>query len=117
MISRVSAEFESPELAELALNKVRERVSEIYSSGLMYNRISDRALSLRNGSIYTVIPTAVTTHNYITAVIESPSTEDVIPEPSRRRNTKLYVICSSDKASEVSGIFTALGGLGVKTEI
>ena len=73
MISRVSAEFETSELAELALKRARENPGGIYSSGVVYDRRSDKAVRLRNGTIYTVIPTAVTAHNYITAVMESPA--------------------------------------------
>ncbi len=113
MIERISAEFESPELAELAIKKARETVGSIYSSGLMYNRRSDEAVKLRGGCIYTIIPTAVTTHNYITAVMESPASEDVIPEPSRRRNTRIYVICDKEKAEGVRRAFNSMGGLSV----
>ncbi len=113
MIARISAEFETPELAELAVKKVREKVGSVYSSGLMYNRRSDEAVKLRGGCIYTVIPTAVTTHNYITAVMESPASEDVIPEPSRRRNTRIYVICEKSQTSAVKAVFNAMGGLSV----
>lgn len=113
MIERISAQFESPELAELAIKKARETVGSIYSSGLMYNRRSDEAVRLRGGSIYTIIPTAVTTHNYITAVMESPASEDVIPEPSRRRDTRIYVICEKESAESVRKIFNSMGGLSV----
>lgn len=116
MVSRISAEFESPELAELAVSTIRNRIGGVYSTGLMYNKTSDRALSIRNGSIYTIIPTAVTTHNYITAVMESPASEDTIPEPSRSRTTRIYIVCASDKAKEASSIFSAMGGLSVKIE-
>ena len=113
MIVRVSAEFETPEIAELAIKKARETAGNIYSSGLMYNRRSDEAVKLRGGCIYTIIPTAVTTHNYITAVMESPASEDIIPEPSRRRNTRIYVICEKESAAVIRRIFSSMGGLSV----
>jgi len=113
MIERISAEFESPELAEIAIKKARETVGSIYSSGLMYNRRSDEAMKLRGGCIYTIIPTAVTTHNYITAVMESPSSQDIIPEPSRSRSTRIYVICEKESADSVRKVFNSMGGLSV----
>lgn len=116
MITRIYAEFETPELAELALQRVREKVGSVFSSGLMYDRISDKALKLRNGSIYTIIPTAVTTHNYITAVMESPASDDVIIEPSRSRKTNIYVICSSDSEQEVKAVFSSMGGLSIRSD-
>lgn len=115
MVSRVSAEFETSELAELALKRSRESVGGIYSSGVVYDRRSDKALKLRNGTIYTVIPTAVTSHNYITAVMESPAAESIIPEPSRRRRAQVYVICDSGSTAGVKAVFNSLGGLNIKT--
>lgn len=113
MISRVSAEFEAPELAEASLHRVKESVSGIFRTGVIYNKRSDKAVKLRNGTIYTIIPTAVTTFNYITAVMESPASEDVMPEPSRRRTTKAYVICDADSADNVKSLLNAMGGLRV----
>ena len=113
MIARVSADFETPELAELAIGKVRGKVGSIYSSGLMYNRRSDEAVKLAGGCIYTVIPTAVTTHNYITAVMESPASADLVPEPSRSRKAHIYVICDKSDVPAVRAVFNSLGGLSV----
>jgi len=116
MINRIYAEFETPELAELALMRVREKVGNVFSSGLMYDKRSDRAVKLRNGTIYTVIPTAVTTHNYITVTMESPASEDVIAEPARSRKTKLYVICDASAEAQIRAVFSSLGGLDIHSD-
>lgn len=113
MISRVSAEFESPELAEASLHKIKEGIMGIYRTGIIYNKRSEEAMKLRHGTLYTIIPTAVTTFNYITAVVESPSSEDVIPEPSRSRTTKAYVICEADSVNNIKAILNAMGGLNI----
>ncbi len=110
---RISAEFESPELAELAVKRVKESVSGVNSTNIIYNRISDKAMRLRNGSIYTIIPTAVTTHNYFTAVMESPATDDTINEPNRSRKAVACVFCESTSASNVRALLSAMGGLNV----
>ena len=55
MISRVTAEFETPELAEYALRRVRESVDYVYSAKMMYNRISERSARLGRSSTFTVI--------------------------------------------------------------
>lgn len=115
MVSRISAEFETSEIAELALKRARENVGEIYSSGIVYDKMSDKAMKLRNGTIYTVIPTAVTAHNYVTAVIESDADESVFPEPLRRRRAQIYVICSSESVKGIRSVFNSLGGLNIKT--
>lgn len=114
MMTRIYAEFEAPELAELALKRVRDSVPGIFSTNMMYNKAADRALKLRGGNIYTIIPTAVTTHNYLTAVMESPASEDVIEEPYRSRKTKIYVICNPDSIQNVKSILSAMGGLEIR---
>lgn len=112
-MTRISAEFETPDMAEIALKKIKDTVPGIYSTNMIYNKISDRAMELRNGSVYTIIPTAVTTHTYLTAVIESPASEDVIVEPLRSRKTIIYVICEPESVNNVSSILNALGGLKI----
>lgn len=113
MVSRVSAEFEAPELAEASLHRIKQGITGIHRTGIIYNKRSEESVKLRNGTLYTIIPTAVTTFNYITAVIESPASEDVIPEPSRSRTTKAYVICENDSINNVKAVLNAMGGLNI----
>lgn len=113
MITRVSAEFETPDMAEIALKKIKETVPGIHSTNMIYNKTSDLALKLRNGNIYTIIPTAVTTHTYLTAVMESPASEDVIQEPLRSRKTIIYVICESEGVNHIRSLLSAMGALKI----
>lgn len=116
MIMRISAEFDSPELAELAIKRVKESNGNgVHSANIIYNKNSDKAEKLRNGTIYTVIPTAVTSHSYFTAVIESPASEDVIPEPIRSRRTRAYIICDRECSANVSAVLNSMGGLSIKS--
>ncbi len=114
MVTRVSAEFEEPELAELAMKKIRDSIKGVYSTSMIYNRNSDKARKLQNGTLYTIIPTAVTTHNYMTAVIESPASRDVIPEPHRSRKTSVYIVCESASVSNVSSVLNSMGALNIR---
>ena len=43
MLSRVTAEFETPELAEYAMKRIRENVDYVYSAKMIYNRFAERA--------------------------------------------------------------------------
>lgn len=112
MITRISAEFETPELAETAIHRVRESVP-VRSASMTYSKASDEAMKLRNGTIWTLLPTAVTSHNYYTASIESPASEDVIPEPDRRRNTTAYILCEEEHLEAVKSVLNAMGGLDI----
>ncbi len=112
MITRISAEFETPELAETAIHRVRESVP-VRSASMTYNKASDEAMKLRNGTIWTVLPTAVTSYNYMTDVMESPASEDIIPEPDRRRNTTAYRMCEEEHIDTVKSVLNAMGGLSI----
>ena len=115
-MSRISAEFESPETAETVLMRIRNSVPGVFRTGVIYNRRSDRAEKMRNGSIYTVIPTAVTSHNYFTASTLSPASVDVIPEPDRDRTARGFVICDTASAGKVCALLNSFGGIRIRSE-
>lgn len=117
MVTRVTAEFEVPESAELALKKVRENVRGVYSTNYVYNRNSNKAEKLRSGTIYTVMPTAATTYNYLTAVLESPASKDIIPEPSQSRKTTVFIVCDGSGTHEINSILTSMGGSNIYSPI
>jgi hypothetical protein len=113
MVTRITAEFENPETAELALKKIRESVSGVYSTNYVYNRESDKAERLRSGNIYTVLPTtagAVNFTNYLTMVMDSPASDDIIPEPSRSRKTNVFIVCDGNGTEQISSILNSSGG-------
>lgn len=118
MIIRISAKFEAPELAELAIGRVKKSVHGVHSARFAYNRMSNHAEKLRSGSIYTLIPTVSTVHsyNYFTAVMDQPASEDIIPEPSRSRSTSVFLVCEEDSSDHACSILHALGGFDVKCE-
>ncbi len=110
---KISAEFESPELAELAIKRVKESVKGFHTSSITYNKISDKAMKLRNGNIYTIIPTAVTSQIYLTAVMESPASEDVIEEPYRSRKTNASLYCDDESVDNVRAVLNAMGAMKI----
>ncbi|MDE5583800.1 MAG: hypothetical protein K2J08_08850 [Ruminococcus sp.] len=113
MISRISAEFETPELAETAIMRLRSSTN-VRSVNMVYNKSAEKATRLQNGTMYTILPTAVTSYNYYTAVMESPASEDVVSEPERRRNTTVYIVCNEEDSGNVKSVLNAMGGLNVK---
>ena len=113
MVTRVTAEFTTPEEAEFALKKIRENVRGVYSTNFVYNRDSDKAEKLRSGTIYTVLPTAAVSSNYLTMVMESPASKDVIPEPSRSRKTTVFIVCDGNGIDEISSYLSSSGGINI----
>lgn len=113
MVTRITAEFEAPEFAESALKKIRENVRGVYSTNFMYNRRSNEAERLRGATVYTILPTAVTAENYLTGKIESPASEDVIPEPARSRKTTVFIVCDGSGINQIHSILTGMGGSNI----
>lgn len=114
MVTRVTAEFETPESAEMALKKIRENVRGVYSTNFVYNRDSDKAERLRGKDICTILPTALhPTSNFLTMVMESPASIDVIPEPSRSRKTSVFIVCDGNGTDDISSILTSAGGSNI----
>ena len=113
MLSRVSAEFETPDLAEAAVRKVREKCKSVHSAGIISNKTAEKASRLQGGRIYTVIPTAVTSHNYYTSVIESPASKDTVAEPYRRRSASMYIVCDSEDINNVCSVLNSMGGIRI----
>lgn len=115
MISRVTAEFETPDLAELAMKRVKESVQFVYSTHMIYNRMSDDTRRFSRGTAVSIIPTYFNTHtNFLTAVMESPTSEDIIPEPARNRQTSACIVCGSAAVDNVIAILNAMGGLNIR---
>lgn len=117
MVTRVTAEFEAPEMAESALKKIRENVRGVYSTNFVYNRRSNEAERLRGATIYTILPTAVTRPNYLTATLESPASEDVIPEPARSKKTTVFIVCDGSGIHQINSILTSMGGSNIYSPI
>lgn len=110
---KISAEFESPELAELAVKRIKETTDGIHSSSVIYNKVSDKAMHLRNGNIYTIIPTAVTVYNYLTLSMESPASEDVVAEPYRSRKAYVSIYCEQSSSANIHAVLNAMGALKI----
>lgn len=113
MVTRVTAEFEAPEIAENALKKIRETVRGVYSTNFVYNRRSNEAEKLRGGTIYTIMPTAVTSKNYLTGTLFSPASEDVIPEPARSKKTTVFIVCDGSGTDKIHSILSSMGGTDI----
>ena len=78
MISRVIAEFETADLAELAVKRVKESVDGVYSGNIIRSRMTVLGEHLGHGTSYSVIPTAFNNRtNFMSAVMMSPVSDDI----------------------------------------
>lgn len=116
MLTRVSADFENTDMAELAARRLKESISGVLRTGYLFDRRAERLGNYVNKKHYTLLPMALTTFNYFTAVIESQVSENSVKEPYLRRNTTLYVICEEENEANVRSVLNALGGINVRNK-
>jgi len=114
MLVRVSGEFETADIAEIVSGRIKSGVKGIKRTGIVYNREATALDGIEHKTRYTLLPTAVTTQNYFTAVIESDISKSMIEEPKLRSNAYLYIICDAESANNVRSLMLSFGGMKVK---
>lgn len=115
MISRVTADFESPELADLAMKRVRESVEYVYSAKMMYHRIGDNHIRPSRSSAFSLIPTYYNLHsNYLTDVIGSPASDEIIPHKTEKSPATACIVCGSAAVDNVISVLNAMGGSNIR---
>ena len=115
MISRVTADFESPERAHVVLKRVRESVEYVYSAKMMYHRISENTIRTSRSSAFSLIQAYYNSHsNYLTDVISSPVSEDISVSRRRNRTTTACIICGSAAVDNVISVLNAMGGTNIR---
>ena len=115
MLSRVTAEFETPDLAEYAVNRIKRSVEYVYSAKLMFDPSAFRTERQSRNSTFRLIPTYCNTHsNFLTAVMDSPASQDIIPEPKRNTQTTACIICGSAAVDNVISLLNAMGALNIR---
>ncbi|MBQ3566095.1 MAG: hypothetical protein IJA12_02835 [Oscillospiraceae bacterium] len=121
MFSKISCEFDSVEFAEYAAKHLRSRSQSPVRISIFHNNRKYKSV-LRNsehnnathGNVFYLLPTAVTSYNYITARVTRPVNDSLISEPLLNRTVTMIVQTDSDAADNVSGILNSYGGYNVK---
>ena len=109
MISRVIAEFESSDLAELAVKRVKESVEYVYSGNIMYSSKTVRAHLFERGANHAVVPVS-----YSNSISSDENTEQHF---RRRKNTTACVICGSAAVENVISMLNAMGGINIRSAV
>lgn len=111
MLKTIQAEFEQFDSAENASRKLRRNVN-----GIRKIKITSHRMSKKTGhdTYFRLIPTAVTTQNYVTLSVTSSS--GALSEPKLIQTTLLTVICTEEVSAQVHSILTSSGGIGISSE-
>ncbi|MBD5143123.1 MAG: hypothetical protein K2K06_08890 [Oscillospiraceae bacterium] len=111
-LNKITGEFASEELAELAGGRIRRTIRNIRS--LSIRKLGKAIPSMQGKQKYTMLPANLRMENYITDVMISDLSNSMFPEYYYKKNAELTVICDSDCVSSVSAIMQSLGAINMK---
>ncbi|MDE7122630.1 MAG: hypothetical protein K2O42_10795 [Oscillospiraceae bacterium] len=111
-LCRISAEFSSQDLAELAAGRIRRSVRDIRK--LSVRNLGKAVPSMQGKQRYTLLPANLRMENYMTAVMISDLSDSVLPEYYYRKNAELSVICNVDTAGNVSALMQSMGAMNIR---
>lgn len=110
MLSKISAEFENLESAEMTARRIRENVDGIKKITLAgtYRKLEANTKE----EVYRIIPVAITSSNYVTVntLFESSYGNYHI---SGNTKTRLDVTCDRNSLKKSESIIIGMGGLSV----
>ncbi|MDE6776951.1 MAG: hypothetical protein K2J25_03340 [Oscillospiraceae bacterium] len=111
-LNKITGEFASEELAELAGGRIRRTIRNIRS--LSIRKLGKAIPSMQGKQKYTMLPANLRMENYITDVMISDLSNSIFPEYYYKKNAELTVVCDSDSVSSVSAIMQSLGAINMK---
>lgn len=115
MLSRVTAEFDSSELANIAMKRVKESVEYVYSAKFMYDRLTVNTARKNYNSAFSLIPTYYSSHNNeLTDVSGPPASDEAIPVHRKRHVTTACIVCGSAAVDNVISVLSAMGGSNIR---
>lgn len=111
-LCRLRGEYEAIELAELAAGRIRRSVRGVQKT--FVQPIGKAAESLVGRQHYTLLPSNMRMSNYLTAVMVSEVSDDILPEPMYRRTAELLILCDKKTAGSAEAILHATGAIKVR---
>lgn len=113
MISRVTADFYSEELAHLAMQRLRESVDYVYSAKVLCGRISGRS-SLHN-SVFLQTPSFFSSYTapFSDTVNGTVSAETSLHSLPKQKATAC-IVCGSAAVDNVISVLNAMGGSNIR---
>lgn len=120
MFSQISCEFERIEFAEAAVKRIRETVSGPKKIRISHNRnrfrqLEDKQIPPLNGEAFVLLPTAVTSYNYITGQISRPVCSCQFKEPALTESVTLNITFDSSYSTAVKQLILSSGGYSIRT--
>ena len=110
-LCKLTGEFSSEELAELAGGRIRRTIRNIRR--LSIRKLGKAMPSMQGKQKYTMLPANLRMENYMTAVMISDLSNSIFPEFYYKKTAELAVVCDVDSVSNVSAIMQSLGAINI----
>lgn len=110
MKRRITAEFDTFDAAEMAAAEIKRRYPDARILSVHPEHPESIRLTRWHGKRFTLLPTAVTTMNYITAVSETDYNYDELNEVEKRQTSHAVLICSEKDAEPAERLLIGKGG-------
>ncbi len=121
MYSKITGEFEEVEFAEYAAKHIRDTIDSPKKIKIVQNKSklkpffkSSEYRNAASANIFYLLPTAVTSYNYITGQVSRPVDTLDIEEPLLNHSVTLIVQTEREYADKVAGILSSFGGVNIK---
>ena len=111
-LSRVYAEYDSVEMAELAAGRIRRNVRGIRRMTIY--RLSRNRQPVGGRIRFTMLPANLRMTNYATDVMYSEISTRAIPEPYFRQETELMILCEERAVKRIVSLLHATGAMRVR---
>ncbi len=110
MQQTIRAEFENFDTAEAAAFAVKKQLHSAEIITVRPDHPESLRLTFSHPTRFTLLPTAVLSQNYITALIETEYNYENLNEIQKRQTTAVQIVCNTESVEKAHGILTAHGG-------
>lgn len=110
MRHKIEAEFDTFDAAEAAAFSIKRKLKGTDIVFVRPKQPESIRLSRPAGKRFTLLPTAVTSMNYITALVETDYNYEDLSEVQKRQTSSIRLICDEHSAHAAEKIIIQRGG-------
>ncbi|MGN0593237.1 MAG: hypothetical protein ACI4JQ_08320 [Ruminococcus sp.] len=110
MRQTIQAKFENYDTAEAAAFAVKKRLHDTQIIAIYPEHPESIALTHPHPKRFTLLPTAVLSQHYITALVETEYNYEDLSEVQKRQTAHLQIVCNTESIPAAYRILTAWGG-------
>lgn len=110
MRETIQAEFENLDSAEAAAHAIKKQIHDAKITAVYPEHPESIRLTRPHSRRFTLLPTAVLSQNYITALIETEYGFEDLNEIQKRQTSMVQLVCDSESVPAAHRTLTGHGG-------